>query len=91
MLIYDPANSVHAPGAAGTSLAGNGVKMLQHEAVPSATSFDVQGRVDINAPWVKIGSTVAASAPAAFIVLNDTYANVRIVRSGTGNFKVWAK
>jgi hypothetical protein len=89
MLIYDPANTIYGADS-NTSRAANKPTMLQHETVPGSTSFDVQGRVDMNAAWLKIGSTVAASAPAAVIAIPAGYLEVRISRTGTGNFKVWA-
>ena len=87
-LIYDPANSVGAD--ANTSLVANDVSIIQHETVPGSTSFDIQGRLAAGAAWIKIGSTVAAAAPAAFVALGAIYKNVRIVRTGAGDFKVWA-
>jgi hypothetical protein len=89
MLIYDPANTIYE-GNNNTSKTANRPAAIQHETVPGSTSFDVQGRVDSGAAWIKIGATVAAAAPAAVIVIPVGYRDVRTVRTGAGNFKVWA-
>lgn len=88
-VIYDTSNNVYGASIDESSIVTQ-PSFLQIELVPSGTTLSVQAKIALDASWVEQASITNADG-ASILTFTNKFDFVRVVRTGTGNVKVFSQ